>query len=113
MNIPEKIYHATTQKNAFSIMKDKALKPLGMDGLTYFADTFAGASMFLYLYGVPLEDIVVIEVNTTNLNKDLFDYGRDHSTVFFKGIEVYTYSEEISDKHFSDYFKINMEENDE
>lgn len=107
IDIPDKIYHATKEKNIISIM-DNGLKPLGIDKLIYFCDTFAGAGTFAYMHGVPLNDIVVIEVDTTNLNKELFDYGRDHSPTFFKDIEVYTYPKEILPEHFSDYLKIDM-----
>lgn len=109
MNIPDKIYHATTWEKAMSIMADGALKPLGMDRLIYFADSFAGACMFLVIHGTPLDEIVVVEVDTTNLKGDLFDYGLDHSTVFFKDIEVYTYPEEISQKHFGNLLQVDIE----
>ena len=108
MKIPEKLYHATTRKNALSIM-NTGLKPLSIGHLIYFADSFGGASMFSYLHGIPLEDIIVVIIDTTNLNKDLFDYGYDHSPTFFKNIEVYTYSEEISIEHIYDYMRIDIE----
>lgn len=105
IDIPDKIYHATKKKNTISII-DNSLKPLGIDKLIYFCDTLAGAGTFAYMHGVPLDDIVIIEIDTTNLNKELFNYGNDHNPNFFKGIKVYTYSEEISSEHFSDYFEI-------
>lgn len=107
MKIPDKLYHATTWKSALSIM-DTGLKPLGADHLIYFTDTFAGAGTFAYMHGVSLEDIIVIEVDTTNLDKNLFDYGYDHNPIFFKDIKVYTYSQHIITEHISDYFVIDM-----
>lgn len=107
MNIPDKLYHATTWKNALSIMYS-GLKPLGTDHLIYFADSFGGASTFAYMHGIPLKDIVVVIVDTNNLNKDLFDYGYDHSVSFFKNIEVYTYPKEISTKYICDYMQIDL-----
>lgn len=107
MNIPDKLYHATTWKNALSIM-DNGLK-LGTDNLIYFADSFGGASLFSYMHGIPLEDIIVVVIDTTNLNKDLFDYGYDHSPTFFKNIEVYTYPEKISIGHICDYMQVDLD----
>ena len=107
MKTPNKLYHATTWKNALLIM-DIGLKPLGADHLIYFADSFAGAGTFAYMHGVSLEDIIVIEVDTTNLDKNLFDYGRDHDPTFFKNIEVYTYSEDISTKHICGYLQVDI-----
>ena len=86
MNVPSKLYHVTTWKNALSIMHS-GLKPLGVDHLIYFADSFGGASTFAYMHGVPLEEIIVVVVDTTNLDKNLFDYGYDHSPTFFKNID--------------------------
>lgn len=109
MKVPDKLYHATTWENALSIM-DTGLKPLGVDQLTYFADSFAGAGIFAYMRGIALKDIIVVVVDTTNLDKNLFDYGKDHSSIFFKNIEVYTYSEEIPTEHICDYLKSELEE---
>lgn len=109
MNVPDKLYHGTTLNNALSIM-DSGLKPFGIEHLIYFADSFGGASLFVYLHNIPLEDIIVIEIDTSGLDKDLFAYGMDHNPVFFKNIEVYTYPEEISIKHISDFLKVDINE---
>lgn len=108
MQIPNKLYHATRQDNALSIMV-KGLEPRGIEHLTYFADTFGGACCFAYMHGVPIDQIVVIEVDTTNLSKELFDYGGDHNPSFFKGIEVYTYPAVITEEHISEYLQIDID----
>lgn len=108
MNIPNKLYHATRMKNILSIMA-RGLEPRGVDHLIYFADTFGGASFFAYMHGIPVDQIVVVEVDTTNLAKELFDYGGDHNPNFFKDIEVYTYPSVITEEHISDYLQIDME----
>ena len=108
MNIPNKLYHATRMKNILSIMA-RGLEPRGADHLIYFADTFGGASFFAYMHGVPIDEIIVVEVDTTNLPKELFDYGGDHNPMFFKDIEVYTFPSVITEEHISDYLKIDID----
>ena len=85
MQVPNKLYHATRQDNAVSIMV-RGLEPRGVDRLIYFADTFGGACYFAYMHGIPIDQIIVVEVDTTNLNRELFDYGGDHNPSFFKDI---------------------------
>lgn len=108
MHIPNKLYHATRMGNALSIMV-RGLEPRGIEHLIYFADTFGGACYFAYMHGIPIDQIVVVEVDTTNLAKELFDYGADHSPTFFKDIEVYTYPSVITEEHISEYLQIDID----
>lgn len=92
MHIPDKIYHATTWDKAKKIVHT-SLKP--HLGEIYFSDTPAGAATFLAIRGVPINDIVALEIDTSKINKTLLREGTDHSVNFFKDIEVYVYTKEI------------------
>lgn len=91
-------YHATKEKNLGSILS-QGLKP-GFDGLVYMADTEQNAVQFISLrvYGTD-ENIIVIQINTEELDKSLFDEGYDHSPEFFKG-DVKTYAGIIPSESF-------------
>lgn len=94
MQVPEVLYHATLKENGDSIW-DNGIR-IGKQGLTYFADSINGAAAFLVIHGIQLEDILVFEVESSELDVGLIDYGADHNVRFFKGIEVYTYPKHIN-----------------
>lgn len=104
MNIPDKLYHATFRDNALSIIGE-GLKP-GYEHLTYFADTPQGAATFLYFRAMATNEtyIMCLEVLTENLDKSLIKEGTDHSPVFFKGIQVFTYPDYIPPEHISNSY---------
>lgn len=93
MKIPEVLYHATHKDNIDSIWMYGL--HVGSQGLTYFADSINGAAAFLVVRGMKLEDVMVFEIEASDLDQKLIDYGSDHNTNFFKGIEVYTYPTDI------------------
>lgn len=92
MHIPDKIYHATTWDKAKKIVHT-SLKP--KFGEIYFADTPAGSATFLAVRGVPLKDIVALEIDTSKIDKSLLQEGTDHNVVFFQDIQVFVYTKEI------------------
>lgn len=87
------LYHATKYENLFGIMRD-GLKP-GMDGLIYFTTDEQHSVNWIDMVNIKGEDLLVIRVDTNNINEALLDDGYDHSPTFYKGITVKTYSETI------------------
>jgi len=107
-NLPQVLYHSTHEDNLDSII-EHGLEPRGMDGLTYFADSFAGAVMFAYFHGVPLENVLVLMVHVDSLDKTRITEGRDHNPNFFKGVDVFAYPNIIPIRGIIDWLRVSKE----
>lgn len=87
------LYHATKFKNLPSIVRE-GLKT-GIDGVIYFTTSEQHSVNWIDMTNIDGDDLLVIRVDTKDLDEDLLDDGNDHDPEFFKGITVKTYSKDI------------------
>ena len=110
MKVPDTLYHATLKENAEAIWYQGLFQ--NNEGLVYLADSAKGAASFLVTRCVALENIMVFEIDTTQLDKTLFAYGTDHNPNYFKGIEVYAYNGFIDSVCFDNIYTLTLQEED-
>lgn len=111
------LYHATKMSNYEKIFYDGAIK-IGFDGLIYFTTQEAHSVNWVDIKNLDAEDIVCFRINAFKLDQSKIKDGIDHDPVFFKGITVKTYSEDIPIElfdmdHIMKYKSKNIESNKE
>lgn len=87
-----KFYHATLQNNRGKIYKSGLKR--GPDGCVYLAETMNDSAKFLLIRGIPLSDMMFIEIDAVSLDKSKLHYSCDHSVEFF-GCEAFCYDDDI------------------
>ena len=90
LEIPDILYHATSYKNLFSILKN-GISP-NYNGV-YFTDDKGAAMSFVAIKSIATgrKEIASISVDTSILDKSLFVEGADHSPMFFENASVFVY----------------------
>lgn len=87
------LYHATKYKNLLSIIEGGLLP--GYDGMIYFTTSEQHSVNWIDMTNLQGEDLLVIRIDSKDLDENLIEDGMDHSPTFFKGITVKTYSGHI------------------
>jgi RNA:NAD 2'-phosphotransferase (TPT1/KptA family) len=82
--IPKKLYHATPNANLKGILSD-GLKPSEIFGQSYFCKTTQQCLQFFNG-----QEVYLLEIDTSELKKDLFRYSLDHNQNFFP-FDCYAY----------------------